>query len=532
MMKFFRKLRWMTLGIVFSLILHLLPIFTLTLSAQSQSSSSEGNCIADANLQGLTREQLLEQGDECFLEGNREIAEQFYRRAKPPFKKPKPQDRFPLSKKSSEEFEILDPIFDEEELSIRGRTFWSSYQESKNKPKLASAKFAPLFFLIKSDSNFIPGYFALVNTFKEHPEWCKREANAKMCNNQPHNALEVLEQGTALYPEEPNLVVAKIDELVTEKEFLEASIEARQYYISTGDNEFEEKAEEYLGRYKSDLSSELKAASAICVIASSLLGNLNNCQILGLLLKGESEYGRIVAEQFKEQLPIVEKPEVLAYVEDTASAFLPYMGRNDFEFEFNVVEDNSLNAFALPGGKIFINTGAILGTNSRAELAGLLGHEVAHSIYSHTYRDAAQGAILNSFGDIFLKNLPYDIEILGNNFSDILKLGITMLSKAYNRDQEREADILGTRVLAQSGYAADGLYNFMVTVQNVEEANQPPPQEGASFQDLIQPLLSTHPETQNRVSYLRELIRSNGYNRYVLEGVEKHKEMQNLIQNS
>jgi len=60
-------------------------------------------------------------------------------------------------------------------------------------------------------------------------------------------------------------------------------------------------------------------------------------------------------------------------------------GRNDFEYEFYVVLDDDLNAFALPGGKVFVNAGAITHTKSEAELAGLLAHELSHAVLSHGF---------------------------------------------------------------------------------------------------------------------------------------------------
>ena len=112
----------------------------------------------------------------------------------------------------------------------------------------------------------------------------------------------------------------------------------------------------------------------------------------------------------------------------------------------------------------------------------------------------------------------------GNIISDVLKTDIpignivsNLISLQYSRSNERQADIIGTRVLATAGYAADGLRNFMATVD--EKCGS---KGSLSF-------LSTHPASDDRVEYLEELIEHNGYSRYAFEGVEKHREIQEKL---
>jgi predicted Zn-dependent protease len=173
------------------------------------------------------------------------------------------------------------------------------------------------------------------------------------------------------------------------------------------------------------------------------------------------------------------------------------MGRDQFNYEFFIVEDSTPNAFALPGGKVFVNTGMLELMHSEAELAGLLGHEVAHTVLSHSFQKMATGAILE-------------------NFSQIMPLGdlITTLGNSeYSRDLEKQADILGTRVLATSGYAADGLHSVTGIFKQLEGENK-----GTSW-------LSSHPAPTERVQYLETMIETNGYNRYAYEGVEAYQRM-------
>jgi beta-barrel assembly-enhancing protease len=163
--------------------------------------------------------------------------------------------------------------------------------------------------------------------------------------------------------------------------------------------------------------------------------------------------------------------------------------------------DKDLNAFALPGGKVFINAGAIVKTSSEAELAGLLAHELSHTILSHGFQLMTKGNL--TF------NLAQFIPRVGGLVGNLLTLD-------YSRDMERQADVLGTRLLASSDYAADGLYNLMV-ILGKENKNSPPS------------WLSSHPATKNRVQYLAEQIQENGYNRYAYEGVERHAKVRERV---
>ncbi|WP_256386567.1 M48 family metalloprotease [Hydrocoleum sp. CS-953] len=173
-------------------------------------------------------------------------------------------------------------------------------------------------------------------------------------------------------------------------------------------------------------------------------------------------------------------------------------GRNEFEYNFYVVNDENLNAFALPGGHIFINLGAIMKTNSEAELAGLLAHELAHTVLSHGFKLMSEGNLVTSI----VQYIPY----AGGTASNLIVVN-------YSRKMERQADVLGTQILVSAGYAADGVRNLMVTLNEGKE-------------DLgILAWLSTHPETAERVRYLEELIVNNGYNRYAYEGVVYHGKM-------
>jgi predicted Zn-dependent protease len=222
-----------------------------------------------------------------------------------------------------------------------------------------------------------------------------------------------------------------------------------------------------------------------------------------ILLQGESSAGDRLAESARRQLAMVEDEEIVNYVAEIGHKLAKVAGRDDLEYKFHVVNQEAVNAFALPGGKIFVNAGAILETNSEAELAGLLAHELSHAILSHGFQMVAQSNLT--------ANVVLFIPYVGNTATNLIVLN-------YSREMETEADVLGTKILAASGYAADGVRNLMIKIDRQQEQKQAPPA-----------WLSTHPETGNRVAYLEELIVSNKLNRYSYEGVERHWQIKQKV---
>ena len=240
-------------------------------------------------------------------------------------------------------------------------------------------------------------------------------------------------------------------------------------------------------------------------IGAALMGNvfapLSTLQTSYLLLQGESAIGENYAEGFKNSLTLIEDPEVTGYINEIGQKLAKVAGRDEFEYEFYVVMDENVNAFALPGGKIFINAGAIARTASEAEIAGLLAHELAHSVLSHGFQQMTQGALTSSVVDY----IPYVGGIASN---------LAILS--YSRGMEEQADLFGTRLLAASGYAADGLRNLMALMEE-ENQNRPPA------------WLSTHPDLGDRVKYIEAEIVRNNFNRFAYEGVERHQQIRKKV---
>lgn len=427
------------------------------------------------------RRKLIE-ADRLHQAGQHAAAEKLYREVKQPFTTPIEVKQRP------------EPIIDATQLSPAGKVYWREAAAGIAQ-NLQTKTLVPLRLLVEQYPQFILGHLQLATALNKH--------------GHPEEAIDVLERATSLYPNQPDLVKAKIEAFVAQKKWMEASLAARRFAILNPNQpsaaEFTLLADRHLEQYKRHMRRELRGNAIANVITGvagyaltgSLLGPLSAVQTSTMLLRGESSIGKSIAKDAREQLPMVEDQMVIDYVNELGQKLAKATGRNDFQYEFHVVLDDNLNAFALPGGKVFINAGAISKTESEAELAGLLAHELSHAVLSHGFQLVTEGNLLANV----TQYIPY-----GGTVTNLFAM-------RYSRDMEREADALGTRLIAANGYAADGLRDLLVTLKEQEKGGEPPA------------WLSSHPPTGDRIRYVEELIQRNGYNRYTYEGVARHAEI-------
>ncbi|CDN11796.1 Zinc metalloprotease [Richelia intracellularis] len=224
--------------------------------------------------------------------------------------------------------------------------------------------------LVEQYPGFIPCHIRYAEVLKKY----KRE----------QEALLILERAATAYAQQPELVQARVQALAEAKKWMEASIAARQFAIlspnQTQTKTFKQLADTHLKRYKSHVRAEVRGNALAIItgavgnaVTGSLLGPFSALDSTLLLLRGEKSLGKSVAKQAKKQLDIVEDAIINAYVTEIEHKLAKAAGKDEFKYQFSVIADENINAFALPGGKIFINVGAIAKTNSEAELAGLIG---------------------------------------------------------------------------------------------------------------------------------------------------------------
>ncbi|MEM7556323.1 MAG: M48 family metalloprotease [Cyanobacteria bacterium P01_A01_bin.84] len=450
-----------------------------------QKQSEEKSEETKLSPEEIARQNKLIAADKLYLSGEIAAAEKLYKQAKKPFT---------TATTAKERKEAITEI---DKLSPAGKVYWRESTAGITN-NLETRTLVPLKLLVEQYPEFIPGHIRYAQALEKY--------------DREKTALKILERATTLYPNQPNLVEERIKALGEAKKWMEASLAARQFAILNPKHpqakEFRLSADENLKRYKRHIKREIRGNAIANVITGalgyavtgSLLGPFSALDSTLLLLKGERAIGESVAKRAKKKEKLLVKDEAINnYINEIGQKLAKVTGRDEFKYEFFVIPDENLNAFALPGGKIFLHAGAIAKTNSEAEIAGLIGHELAHTVLSHGFQLVTQGNLISNV----TQYLP-----LGGTVGQILTFN-------YSRRMEKQADILGTRMIAASGYAADGLRNLMVTLEK-EQKRKPPK------------WLSSHPGGSDRVDYLEEMITQSSYNRYVYEGVEKHLEIQKI----
>jgi predicted Zn-dependent protease len=449
---------------------------------------AQENTAALVEAEKRDRFALLQQADTLFQAGQRSEAEQLYRQAKNA-----------LDAEQSV-VAIPQPFSDPAELGGAGRVYWREGMAGFEK-KLETKIIVPLKLLVEQYPQFVPGHLKL--------------AEAHNLYQRPADALVVLERAASQNPTQPDLQRALMVQQADMKAWLNAAITARQFAALNPEHpeaaDFAVLAEQYQKRFEATLREDLTSNAIGSVLTGTLslatgnpFGMISPLQNAMVLLRGEDSVGSSAAKSFQKKFTMVEDPEVVNYVNRIGQSLAKVSGR-DLAYAFYVFQDEEFRAFALPGGKVFVSTGAIEKTESEAELAAVIAHELSHAVLSHGFQMYTQEKATGGFTDV----VPFS-----GLFS---KTAVTK----YSRQMEAQADLLGTRLLARAGYAADSLESlavrWMAAKANGESAD--------TFQ-----WISSHPNVEERVSTLAEIIDQNGYPRYAFEGVREHKAMQDRLQ--
>jgi beta-barrel assembly-enhancing protease len=224
-------------------------------------------------------------------------------------------------------------------------------------------------------------------------------------------------------------------------------------------------------------------------------------------LEKEIALGKQMAQEVEREAKLVDDPIVAEYVNRVGQNLV----RNSdakVPFTIKVVDSEEVNAFALPGGFFFVNSGLVLKADNEAELAGVMAHEIAHVAARHGTRQATRGEIANyaSLPLIFMGGWAgYAIQ---GAASAIVPLGFLKFSRGF----EAEADQLGLQYLYKSGYDPTAFVDFFEKIQTLERTKP-----GA-----LSKVFSTHPMTEDRIKAAQLNIQQNLESRseYVLNTSE------------
>jgi predicted Zn-dependent protease len=210
-------------------------------------------------------------------------------------------------------------------------------------------------------------------------------------------------------------------------------------------------------------------------------------------LQEEAELGAAYAAQVQREMPLIRDPAAVAALNRFGDELVERADSTGRDYTFYLVDSPEVNAFAIPGGHIFVNRGLIESADQASELAGVLGHEIAHVTERHGIEQMKkqQGAgTLVSLIYVILGREPGVVEQVA------IQAGGAAVFARYGREAEREADQRAIETLPAAGYDPEGVATFFEALLE-QQARQP---------TLLDSWFASHPTSQERVQNARTLI--------------------------
>jgi predicted Zn-dependent protease len=215
----------------------------------------------------------------------------------------------------------------------------------------------------------------------------------------------------------------------------------------------------------------------------------------------EAALGAETAKQVAEEIGLVDDPKLAAYVDAVGQKLARHSPRRDVVYRFGVADMEEPNAFALPGGWIYVSRGLLAITGSEAELANILGHEIGHVAARHAAsreaRSVGAGALSLLGSVVSSATLGTGI---GQGVGQIFQIAGAGLIASYSRGQEHQADEIGQQLAAQAGWDPAGMSRFLATLERDTDLRHD--------ETGMPTFLSSHPVTAERVANTRRRAES------------------------
>jgi predicted Zn-dependent protease len=206
----------------------------------------------------------------------------------------------------------------------------------------------------------------------------------------------------------------------------------------------------------------------------------------------EIQLGQQSAQEVAQSIGLVQNDALQNYVQRVGADLAKDSERPNLPWTFRVVDDPTPNAFALPGGFIFVTRGMLDYMSSEAELASVLGHEIGHVTAKHSVQQISRTQLAQlglGLGAVLSPTIA--------RYSDIASTGLQLLFLKYGRDAERQADDLGFKYMLQDNYDPRAMANMFTTLQRIESASKQSP---------LPTFLSTHPYPEERLQATQQRL--------------------------
>jgi len=209
------------------------------------------------------------------------------------------------------------------------------------------------------------------------------------------------------------------------------------------------------------------------------IGNINLSSI-----ESDVRLGKQAAAEVERDVQLINDPVITEYVNRIGQNIVKNSDATQFTFTFKVVDSDEVNAFALPGGFAYVNSGLILTADDEAELAGVMAHEIAHVAARHASENNSKGTLFQ------IGMIPAIIltgGVLGTAIQEISQIALPMGMFKFGRNAEKEADKLGLEYMYLTGYDPSATISFFEKLQAKESTRK------------VSSLFASHPPTPDRV---------------------------------
>lgn len=255
---------------------------------------------------------------------------------------------------------------------------------------------------------------------------------------------------------------------------------------------------------KSRVSSSLALGMALLLTLGSCASNpTGGADFVLMSERRELEIGKEEHEKLIKQAPIYQNERLQAYVEQVGQRLAAISHRPDLEYHFTIIDSPDINAFALPGGYVYINRGLLTLLTSEDQLAAVLGHELGHITARHAVRQqtAARTSNILATTAAVASVITTGTTVLGETAS---LFGGALVS-GYGREMELEADGLGAEYLVKAGYDPKAMVQVIEVLKNHEDFMKKTSNRGPSYHGLF----ATHPRNDTRLQQAVETAARN-----------------------
>ena len=213
----------------------------------------------------------------------------------------------------------------------------------------------------------------------------------------------------------------------------------------------------------------------------------------------EIALGQRYNREILKEMPAYDDAKLNAMIQSIGDKLAAHSHRTGLDYRFTVVDSPTVNAFALPGGYIYITRGMLAYLNSEAELAAVLGHEIGHVTARHSVRQHSAQTTASVLGTVV------SVATGIGGVDDLTDMAGTAIVRGYGREHELEADRLGAQYMARSGYDPDAMLEVIGILKDQETFEKKSAREEGRKPNVYHGLFSTHPRNDAR---LQEVVRA------------------------